>query len=186
MRESHERGVHEGIDLAEGGARAGEQLLPGRGEQHAPAVALEQLRAEQVLELLDLQRERGLRDEAGFSGAAEGQVLGHGDGAGVGGESDMAASTGKALARELPQIELATGGHEPDVRSAEVQVVPEWLPLGDRDVGAQIARRRERPERERVEDLDRPRSPVVREAEQLAIILAAAGAGLAVGAHQHE
>ena len=34
--------------------------------------------------------------------------------------------------------------------------LPERLPLGDRDVGSELARRREHPERGRVEDLDQP------------------------------
>ena len=52
------------------------------------------------------------------------------------------------------------------VRPPVVQMVAEGLTLPDGDVGTELARRREHAERERVEDLDGPRSPIVGPAEQ--------------------
>ena len=57
---------------------------------------------------------------------------------------------------------------ETEVRTAVVQVVPQRLSLGDRDVGTELAGRRQDAEGERVEHLDRARSPVVGPPEQIA------------------
>jgi len=48
-------------------------------------------------------------------------------------------------------------GQDPQVRASEVEVVAEALPLRDGDVDAELARRREHPQRHRIEDLDRLR-----------------------------
>ena len=60
------------------------------------------------------------------------------------------------------------GRDETEVRTAVVQMVPQRLSLGHRDVGAELAGRRQDAEGERVEHLDRARSPVVGPSEQIA------------------
>ena len=54
------------------------------------------------------------------------------------------------------------GGEEPERRTAEVQAVPERLPLADHDVHAALARRLEDGERKRVAGRDEERAGVVR------------------------
>jgi hypothetical protein len=67
----------------------------------------------------------------------------------------------------LPHV-VEARGDQPEVGSAEVQVVAERLSFTDRDVGSQLAGGRQDPERERIEDLDRAGPPVPGFAEELA------------------
>jgi hypothetical protein len=56
--------------------RTRDDVLPDRGEPHVAVVALDELHAQQRLQLLDPGRQRGLGDELGFGGDAEVQALG--------------------------------------------------------------------------------------------------------------
>ena len=55
-----------------------------------------------------------------------------------------------------------SGSQQPEVRAPELQLVAEGLALPHRQVGAELARRREHPQAHRVEDLDQPRPRLVR------------------------
>ena len=68
-----------GRDRVERRAALAEQHATGVGERHAPAVALEELNAEPLLQLADRPRERRLRDPEPRRGASEVQLLGDGD-----------------------------------------------------------------------------------------------------------
>jgi hypothetical protein len=67
-----------------------------------------------------------------------------------------------------PPNVVQAGGDDAQVRAPEVQVVAEDLTLGHGDVGAQLSRRGQHAERERVEHLDGPGAAGVGLAEQLA------------------
>src|SRR5690606_9364879 len=54
-----------------------DDLLADRGEHDAPRVALDELHAQLLLQLLDLGGERGLAHEAGLGGPSEVAVVGH-------------------------------------------------------------------------------------------------------------
>ena len=60
-----------------------------------------------------------------------------------------------------PANVVHAGRDEPEVGPAVVQVVAQRLALGDRDVGTELAGRRQHAERERIEHLDRARARVV-------------------------
>ena len=60
-------------------ARLVEQRRPRRGEGDAAAVAVEELHAELGLERSNLLADAGLRDVQPLGGAAEVELLGHGD-----------------------------------------------------------------------------------------------------------
>jgi len=73
------RGGDHVVELDENPARVRDHDGARRGEQDSPAIALEELNAEQLLELLHLRAERRLRHVATLCRLVEPERLGHGD-----------------------------------------------------------------------------------------------------------
>jgi hypothetical protein len=71
-------GVEQAVRVHEQAPRALDEERARRGGQHAAAVALEELHAEQVLELGELGAERGLGHAALLGRLAEAEQIGHG------------------------------------------------------------------------------------------------------------
>ena len=65
------REIAEFVDRAQDVADALQQFLAECRQRDLPRAAIEQRAAERLLHLLDLHRQRRLRDRAGFRGAAE-------------------------------------------------------------------------------------------------------------------
>ena len=65
--------------LGEHAPRVRQERLPDRRQRDAPARAVEELRADLVLEGADLLAQRRLRDEDARGGAAEVELVGDGD-----------------------------------------------------------------------------------------------------------
>ena len=89
-------GVDQIVGVDQHAARALDQVLARRREQHAPAVALEQAHAERALELRELRAQRRLRHAALLGRAPEAARVGDRDRVlelaqrgGVGRRSDM-------------------------------------------------------------------------------------------------